>query len=61
MTARARAPQSRRVARPKPLSPEELAEALAELPRWSLRDGKLHCELAFADFVGAFAFMSAMA
>jgi 4a-hydroxytetrahydrobiopterin dehydratase len=40
---------------------DEVRQALSTLPGWSLRDGKLHRELAFDDFVAAFAFMSAMA
>jgi 4a-hydroxytetrahydrobiopterin dehydratase len=43
------------------LSPEQLSRALAELPGWSLVDGKLHREFRFADFVRAFSFMSAVA
>lgn len=36
--------------------------ALAErLPQWTLRNGKLHRELRFADFSEAFAFMTRVA
>ena len=43
------------------LSESEIAEALSKLTEWRLRDGKLHREYAFADFVAAFAFMSGAA
>jgi len=43
------------------LDDEALAGALAELPAWSMRDGSLHRELAFADFAAAFAFMTELA
>lgn len=43
------------------LDDEALAAALAELPSWSMRDGGLHRELAFADFATAFAFMTELA
>lgn len=34
---------------------------LLDLPEWELREGKLHREFRFDDFVHAFAFMSAAA
>jgi 4a-hydroxytetrahydrobiopterin dehydratase len=43
------------------LDDEQLAEALAALPAWTMRDGGLHRELAFADFGEAFAFMTRVA
>ncbi len=43
------------------LSAEEIGERLGALPLWRVADGKLHRELRFADFVGAFGFMSALA
>lgn len=43
------------------LTPAELDTALASLPGWTLDHGKLHREYRFADFVHAFAFMSAAA
>ena len=43
------------------LTDDEVAAALATLPGWTLVDGKLHRELVFADFVAAFAFMTACA
>jgi 4a-hydroxytetrahydrobiopterin dehydratase len=43
------------------LSAGELEAALAELPGWSIRGGRLHRELRFADFVEAFGFMSRVA
>lgn len=36
----------------------EIAEALAELGSWTIKDGKLHREYQFRDFVQAFGFMS---
>ena len=41
-----------------PLDESALAIALAKLPGWQLRDGKLHREFVFADFVAAFGFMT---
>jgi 4a-hydroxytetrahydrobiopterin dehydratase len=44
------------------LTPEELQACLTELgPAWSVVDGKLHREYAFADFVRAFGFMAKVA
>ena len=43
------------------LDDAELAAALADLPAWTMRDGALHRELAFADFAAAFAFMTDLA
>jgi 4a-hydroxytetrahydrobiopterin dehydratase len=43
------------------LEPTEVEAALPSLPGWKLHAGKLHCELAFKDFVEAFGFMSSMA
>jgi len=41
------------------LSAEKTEEHLARLSDdWSVEDGKLHCELEFEDFVGAFGFMT---
>lgn len=40
------------------LSESQIKERLQRLPRWSLRDGKLHREYAFADFAEAFGFMA---
>lgn len=47
--------------RPAPLSPAELAAALAELPAWCVVDGRLRRSLRFADFDAAFAFMQRVA
>ena len=48
-----------------PLSPKlsepEVRERLARVPRWALRDGRLHCDFAFRDFVEAFGFMARVA
>lgn len=47
--------------RPTALGPDELDSALADLPGWEQRDGKLHAEFEFADFAEAFGFMAAAA
>jgi 4a-hydroxytetrahydrobiopterin dehydratase len=44
-----------------PLSPDQLALAVAALPGWSIVGGKLHREFRFPDFVRAFGFMSSAA
>lgn len=44
-----------------PLTPEQIQDLAAQLPHWSLVNGKLQRELAFADFVEAFAFMTKVA
>jgi 4a-hydroxytetrahydrobiopterin dehydratase len=48
---------------PKParLNAKSLASALRKLPAWKVRNGKLHREYEFADFVTAFGFMSSTA
>ena len=43
------------------LSPAEIESRLSAHPDWTVVDGKLHRELRFDDFVGAFAFMTAIA
>ena len=43
------------------LSAESLAGLPASLTGWELREGRLHRELRFADFVAAFAFMAQVA
>jgi 4a-hydroxytetrahydrobiopterin dehydratase len=43
------------------LSPEEIAQALAALPGWTQRDGKLHREFQFRNFSAAFGFMTRVA
>lgn len=43
------------------LGDDEIEAALTSLPGWTLAGGKLHRELTFADFVEAFAFMTACA
>jgi 4a-hydroxytetrahydrobiopterin dehydratase len=43
------------------LADEDVRQALARVPKWALRDGKLHREFAFADFSAAFAFMTRVA
>jgi len=49
------------MARPTKLPAAEVAQRLAALPGWSVKDGKLHRELTFADFAQAFAFMTDVA
>ncbi|MCB1844045.1 MAG: 4a-hydroxytetrahydrobiopterin dehydratase [Halioglobus sp.] len=44
-----------------PMGESDIEQALHELPGWALRDGKLHRECKFADFVAAFGFMSSVA
>jgi 4a-hydroxytetrahydrobiopterin dehydratase len=43
------------------LTGEQIEQALAGLPGWSLANGKLHREYKFADFVHAFGFMATAA
>jgi len=50
------------MARPPKLSTGDVAAAMSDLhPDWDLVSGKLHRELKFANFIDAFAFMSAIA
>jgi 4a-hydroxytetrahydrobiopterin dehydratase len=49
------------MARPSRLPEAEIASRLSTLPGWSVKGGKLHRELAFADFAQAFAFMGDVA
>ena len=49
------------MARPSRLPEAEIASRLSALPGWSVKGGKLHRELAFADFAQAFAFMGDVA
>jgi 4a-hydroxytetrahydrobiopterin dehydratase len=49
------------MARPAKLADGEVTQRLAALPGWTLKDGKLHRELTFADFTQAFAFMTDVA
>ena len=44
-----------------PLTPEQINALGRELPAWSLRNGRLHRELRFADFSEAFGFMARVA
>ena len=46
---------------PERLTENELAESLAELPDWSVVDGKLHREIVLADFAEAFGLMAHVA
>ena len=43
------------------LNESAVAQALGELPGWSLQAGKLHWERTFRDFVEAFGFMTRVA
>ena len=43
---------------PAVLDAGEIDEALASLDGWEVRDGKLHREFVFANFVEAFGFMA---
>ncbi len=43
------------------LNDEQIEEALAGLPGWTLAGGKLHREYKFRDFVHAFGFMATAA
>jgi 4a-hydroxytetrahydrobiopterin dehydratase len=49
------------MAAPTKLGDKQIENALRALPGWSLRDGKLHRELRFADFSAAFGFMTRVA
>ncbi|MCP9838384.1 4a-hydroxytetrahydrobiopterin dehydratase [Cyanobium sp. N.Huapi 1H5] len=44
-----------------PLTPAQIAALAADLPQWTLREGKLHRELRFSDFSAAFGFMARVA
>jgi 4a-hydroxytetrahydrobiopterin dehydratase len=46
---------------PAKLSDAEIRAALDALPGWELRNGKLHREYRFADFIHAFGFMATAA
>lgn len=43
------------------LSPEAIEKSLESVDGWEIRNGKLHKELQFADFVTAFGFMTSVA
>ena len=47
--------------RPTRLPADDVARRLAALPPWTLENGKLRRTYVFADFRGAFAFMTAAA
>ena len=49
------------MARPTRLSETEISAALPGLAGWEVREGKLHREYRFANFVRAFGFMSSVA
>jgi len=46
---------------PRPLTAEQVEDALDGLPGWTLQAGRLHRELQFRDFIDAFGFMSKVA
>lgn len=46
---------------PTKMSTDEIAAALSKLPNWQLKNGKLHRDYKFADFVAAFGFMAGAA
>lgn len=43
------------------LTPQQIEDGLARLAAWELRDGKLHRELKFKNFVQAWGFMTQVA
>ena len=43
------------------LSEEQIKKELANLPGWSILNGKLHKDFVFKDFIEAFGFMSTAA
>jgi 4a-hydroxytetrahydrobiopterin dehydratase len=43
------------------LSEDEIRSAVAQLPGWTVAEGRLEREFAFADFVEAFGFMTRIA
>jgi 4a-hydroxytetrahydrobiopterin dehydratase len=45
----------------KRLTGQELADAVATLPAWTIHEGKLHRKYQFADFAHAFGFMATAA
>ncbi|HYB71655.1 MAG TPA: 4a-hydroxytetrahydrobiopterin dehydratase [Candidatus Bathyarchaeia archaeon] len=49
------------MARPGKLTSAEISECLKSVPGWTVKEGKLHREYAFPDFVQAFAFMGDVA
>lgn len=44
-----------------PINLREMNSSLAQLPGWEAKNGKLHKEFCFKDFVEAFAFMTGVA
>jgi 4a-hydroxytetrahydrobiopterin dehydratase len=49
------------MARPPRLRESEAEAALADVPGWQIKDGKLHREITFKSFVEAFGFMASLA
>jgi len=45
----------------KALSQNQVRDEVAKLSNWSVKEGKLHAEFRFQDFVEAFAFMTKVA
>jgi 4a-hydroxytetrahydrobiopterin dehydratase len=46
---------------PTPLDGPAIDSRLQAIPGWQVKNGKLHREFSFDDFVGAFSFMTAVA
>ena len=49
------------MSRPVKLSEPKLTNKLSKLPDWKVKNGKLHREYVFVDFVAAFGFMTSAA
>ena len=47
--------------RPEKLADQEIRARIEAMPGWEIKNGKLHREFVFEDFVGAFRFMSGVA
>lgn len=46
---------------PIPLRTDEISQLSQQLPNWEMREGKLHRDFRFTDFVEAFSFMTRVA
>lgn len=49
------------MARPQPLTDDQITAALADIPGWTHTGGRLRRTFAFTDFVAAFTFMTRVA
>ncbi|HWA64575.1 MAG TPA: 4a-hydroxytetrahydrobiopterin dehydratase [Candidatus Paceibacterota bacterium] len=47
--------------KPTVLTPQQIEEALQNLPGWTFKDDKISKEFQFADFMAAFTFLSGLA